>query len=393
MPDEALITDLCSICYENKPKYRCPRCQTKTCSLPCTQKHKQRASCNGVRNPAEYIKRSQLATPIGIDRDYNYLKSVERSIDVANRDSEARGVDVVERAATRSIARARHPESNLSKYLDENRIEIQNAPEGMSRRKANQTRSTKRHQIMWTVEWVDAGGQKQISDSCPASSSIEELYSHKQLEDGNALKRKPGEHAKEAQKRRRKERQAESQLQQEKSDQDASATVTAGADEKIENPSSDIQPNSDSAETELAATEISQNEPKNSDEGLDQQDVADIPLHFYLLRTGTNAKQKVLVPLSRDPTLTSCLKNRTVMEFPTIYVLPYAPDSLPKEYLLEEQYLKLQKSERQELRDAIAKAEKKGVFEHVSRAETAARNAPAMDANSILNVLKRDLTR
>lgn len=131
------------ISYENKPKYRCPRCQTKTCSLPCTQKHKQRASCNGVRNPAEYIKRSQLATPVGIDRDYNYLKSVERSIDVANRDSEARGVDVVERAPTRSIARARHPESNLSKYLDENRIEIQNAPEGMSRRKANQTRSTK----------------------------------------------------------------------------------------------------------------------------------------------------------------------------------------------------------------------------------------------------------
>lgn len=246
---------------------------------------------------------------------------------------------------------------------------------------------------MWTVEWVDAEGQKQISDSCPASSSIEELYSHKQLEDGNALKRKPGEHAKEAQKRRRKERLAESQLQQEKSNQDASATGTAGADEKVEHPSSDVQPNSDPAETELAATEISQTVPKNGDEGPDQQDDADVPQHFYLLRTSTNAKQKVLIPLSREATLTSCLKDRTVMEFPTIYILPYAPDSLPKEYLLEEQYLKLQKSERQELRDAIAKAEKKGVFEHVSRAETAARNAPAMDANSILNVLKRDLTR
>ncbi|PPJ51742.1 hypothetical protein CBER1_08207 [Cercospora berteroae] len=393
MPDEALITDLCSICYENKPKYRCPRCQTKTCSLPCTQKHKQRASCNGVRNPAEYIKRSQLATPVGIDRDYNYLKSVERSIDVANRDSEARGVDVVERAATRSIARARHPESNLSKYLDENRIEIQNAPEGMSRRKANQTRSTKRHQIVWTVEWVDVEGRKQISDSGLANSSIQELYSHKQLENGNALKRKPGEHAKEAQKRRRKERLAESQFQEEKPDQDASATANAGADEKVEDPSSDVQPNSDSAETELAATQISQTEPKNSEKGPDQQDDGDTPRHFYLLRTGTNAKQKVLIPLSRDATLTSCLKDRTVMEFPTIYVLPHDRDSLPKEYLLEEQYLKLQKSERQELRDAIAKAEKKGVFEHVSRAETAARNAPAMDANSILNVLKRDLTR
>ncbi|KAF2216949.1 hypothetical protein CERZMDRAFT_32992 [Cercospora zeae-maydis SCOH1-5] len=372
MPDEALITDLCSICYENKPKYRCPRCHTKTCSLPCTQKHKQRASCNGIRNPAEYLKRSQLATPVGVDRDYNYLKSVERNIDVANRDSEARGVNVVERAATRSLARARHPESILRKYLIENRIELQEAPEGMTRRKANQTRSTKRHQIMWTVEWVDGEGQKQISDSCPASSSIQDLYSHRLLENSNALKRKPGEDARQAQKRRQ-------------------------ADVQVEELSSDAQAppgpiGTDAAEP--AAIETSQTAPQSSGERQGDQDDVEARQHFYLLRTGTNAKEKVLVPLKKDATLTSSLQDRTVMEFPTIYILPYTPDSLPKHYLLEEQYLRRQKSERQELKDAIAKAEEKGVFEHVSRAETAARSsAPTMDANSILNVLKRDLTR
>lgn len=129
--------------YENTPKYRCPRCQTKTCSLPCTQKHKQRAACNGVRDPAEYLKRSQWATPAGIDRDYNYLKGVERSIDVANREREERGVDVVGRAATKSLAQARHPDSALRKYYVENRIDIRQAPNGMSRQKTNQTRYTK----------------------------------------------------------------------------------------------------------------------------------------------------------------------------------------------------------------------------------------------------------
>ncbi|KAM3424605.1 hypothetical protein BST61_g6595 [Cercospora zeina] len=390
MPDEALITDLCSICYENKPKYRCPRCLTKTCSLVCTQKHRQRASCNGIRNPAEYLKRSQLATPVGIDRDYNYLKSVERGIDVANRDSEARGVDVVGRAATRSLARVRHPESILRKYLMEHRIEMHEAPEGMTRRKANQTRSTKRHHIMWTVEWADVEGQKRISDSCSASSSIRELYSHRQLENSNAMKRKPGEDAKQAQKRRRKERQSETRMTEEKS---ADSTFEK-ADVKVEELSSHAQAPTEPGDTvsvEPAATETSQTAPNSSGERQSDQDARQ---NFYLLKTGTNAKEKVLVPLNRESTLTRCLQDRTVMEFPTIYVLPYAPDSLPTDYLLEEQYLKRQKSEQQELKDAIAKAEKKGVFEHVSRAETAARStAPPMDANSILNVLKRDLTR
>jgi hypothetical protein len=62
---------------------------------------------------------------------------------VANREREDRGVDVRRRAATKSLAQARHPDSALRKYLVENRIDVRHAPNGMSRQKANQTRYTK----------------------------------------------------------------------------------------------------------------------------------------------------------------------------------------------------------------------------------------------------------
>ncbi|KAI5363094.1 putative Zinc finger, HIT-type [Septoria linicola] len=395
MPDEALITELCSICYENKPKYRCPRCQTKTCSLPCTQKHKQRAACNGVRNPAEYLKRSQLATPVGIDRDYNYLKSIERSIDVAGRDCEERGVDVVERAATKPLARARHPESALRKYLTENRIDMRGAPTGMSRQRANQTRSTKRHQIMWTVEWIDIDGQRTTSDSCAASSTIRDLYALKLLENSNAMKRKPGEHARDASKRRRKAKHNEAMTETSKGQSSVMTEATADVvpATTLENSQGEL-PLADAAPAPSSDNSLVPEAAKleNGTNEIDAQDDVDPALNFYLLRPETNTKDKVLVPLSRQATLTDCLRDRTVLEFPTIYVLPHEAGSLPAGYTLEAQYLRSHQIEEQEFKEAMSTAAKSGVFEPAARKEAAAKPA-SLDANSILNVLKRDLTR
>lgn len=135
----SLVADSSS--YTQKPKYRCPGCRTQTCSLPCYKRHQQRASCNGKRDPTVFVKRSQLATPAGIDQDYNYLKSVERSIDHAARETSDRGVGV--KTNSKGSERALHPESLLNRYLISNRINIERAPKGMSRQKTNQTRFTK----------------------------------------------------------------------------------------------------------------------------------------------------------------------------------------------------------------------------------------------------------
>ena len=67
-------------------------------------------------------------------------------------------------------------------------------------------------------------------------------------------------------------------------------------------------------------------------------------IHLYLHRPRTPTKHPVLVPLSTSSSLAAALKDRTVLEFPTIYALPYSPqrlsggEALP--FVLEEVFLR-----------------------------------------------------
>ncbi|KAJ4306762.1 hypothetical protein N0V88_000129 [Collariella sp. IMI 366227] len=81
-----VLSTLCSICHTEAPKYRCPGCGARTCSLPCVQKHKARADCNGERNPRAYMPLSRLKTEAGIDHDFNFISSIERARRAAEKD-------------------------------------------------------------------------------------------------------------------------------------------------------------------------------------------------------------------------------------------------------------------------------------------------------------------
>jgi hypothetical protein len=67
----------------------------------------------------------------------------------------------------------------------------------------------------------------------------------------------------------------------------------------------------------------------------------DVYFYLYCPRIATN--RIVLVPLDPNMTLAAALRNRTVLEFPTIYVLPYSRHELSTgahaKYMLEEVYL------------------------------------------------------
>ena len=186
---------LTQISHSQKPKYRCPRCKTQTCSLACYQRHQQRASCSGKRYPAAYVKKSQWATPTGIDHDYNYLKGVERTIDGASTNARQRGIGL-ETRSSKGVARAWNPESALSKYLRRNNITVEHAPIGMSRQRSNQTRTTKSGSIMWTVEFINQTGQHDIHHQCLESASLEDIYYGLQAEKRNAEKRRLNSHGK-----------------------------------------------------------------------------------------------------------------------------------------------------------------------------------------------------
>jgi hypothetical protein len=84
----------CSNSHINVPKYKCPRCFIRTCSLPCTQRHKKWSQCSGVRDPAAYLRRGELATPAAFDRDFNFITGIERRMERAEREAENRGISL-----------------------------------------------------------------------------------------------------------------------------------------------------------------------------------------------------------------------------------------------------------------------------------------------------------
>jgi hypothetical protein len=43
------------MCEEHNAIYTCPRCERKTCSLPCARRHRKEFDCNGIRDRAKYI--------------------------------------------------------------------------------------------------------------------------------------------------------------------------------------------------------------------------------------------------------------------------------------------------------------------------------------------------
>lgn len=101
-----------------------------------------------MRDPATYKKRSDLATASGIDHDYNYLTSLERELDRAERDATSRGVLLEQETSGNAAkihwrAKGLHgPEKGevpLKAALERSRVIVVRAPKGMARSKQNET--------------------------------------------------------------------------------------------------------------------------------------------------------------------------------------------------------------------------------------------------------------
>ncbi|KAK5134092.1 hypothetical protein LTR08_006982 [Meristemomyces frigidus] len=444
MDDHAPLSELCSVCYVEKPKYRCPGCKAQTCSLACYKRHQQRASCSGKRDPSAYLKKSEWATASGLDQDYNYLKGVERNIDHAGQDARDRGIGV-RTAASKNVARGWRADSTLQRYLTGNNITIEHAPTGMSRQRDNQTRPTKSNRIVWTVEWVDASGARYVRHDCAESDTIVSLYdehlSAKQSE-GNkprGSKRKieielmqasrVPKHGKPevvaggaldgVEDRTSRPKQAESNL-----DVGAvSAHVThlgpdaAQSYESSANVVSEdvtwtesVDPGNTPDSTDPVATHRDVNtqehlaHEKTQDDALatrpreeesthkgTSEAVPKAPeLHFYLWKPATSSASKVLYPLRSESTLTECLRNRTVQEYPSVVVLDSPSQSLPKGYMLHEDYIKSITDNERDLRQRAEGGRNDAPALNSGRLENET-ESQVLDTQSILDMLKRDV--
>ncbi|BCR99496.1 uncharacterized protein AKAW2_41179S [Aspergillus luchuensis] len=402
-PDSPL-SDLCSICHLQPPKYRCPRCSTRTCSLPCTRRHKLWSQCSGIRDPAAYLRRSELATESAFDRDFNFITGIERSIERAGRDAENRGIDVAssnvrdleavgldagdvggdgkkggagagagaggkrKRGGDTAGGGGTRAEMEFLRRAEERGVRVVRAPKGMSRNKGNGSRWLGRNQcLVWTVEWILSDGEKRMrncSEMAPVADSFDRVVPLSQEEGGDEQDQKqtgdekPGE-------------TPESKTEQQPQD----ATTTAP------------EPALTTQSTQPTDTPTAQPE---ASEATPTSDVLPLTphrgLYFYLHRPRTATKQPVLVPLSPKTTIAAALRGHTVLEFPTIYVLPDSPDTIRaqegSEYILEDEYLRTHQSPEESSEDT---------GDADDTLPPGAIDLQGVDESKVLEVLQKDL--
>lgn len=120
--------------------------------------------------------------------------------------------------------------------------------------------------------------------------------------------------------------------------------------------------------------------------------------HFYLHRPRSRSKVPVLIPLARSTTLANALRGRTVLEFPTVYVLEKdlaMQDDDDEEvlgYMLEAAYLAENPEERE------GKEEGEGEGEAVERDRDEDKNITTgldalvdVDEGKVLQAMQKDL--
>ncbi|KAJ5782672.1 hypothetical protein N7457_004446 [Penicillium paradoxum] len=391
---EALLSDLCSICHINPPKYRCPRCSTRTCSLPCTRRHKLWSECSGVRDPAAYLKRKELATESAFDRDFNFITGIERSLERADREVENRGIDIASSVQTEDAAsespqhqaaghKRKHPNQGLAKgeagFLrgaEASGVKVVRAPKGMSRNKQNGSRMHPKHKrLAWTIEWITSDGRKTIGDSILDTCSVAEAY--------NRCHPRPKDQEPASEPTKEKEEDIKNVVTPNNDNSTTAAptepaAVTETADQKPHSSSTDGSAATATEEVDTASTETIS--PHRG-------------LYFYLHRPRTTTKKPVLTPLLQSATLNTILRNRTVLEFPTIYALPDAAVTLfaekdNSEYILEEEYLRTTGPE--ETGQSTTASDDDGMTGNTPFAGAAV-NLENIDEKRVLEVLTQDL--
>ncbi|EEH47270.2 uncharacterized protein PADG_03368 [Paracoccidioides brasiliensis Pb18] len=363
------------MCRTNPPKYKCPRCATPTCSLPCSKRHKLWSQCSGVRDPAAYLKRSELATPAAFDKDFNFISGIERYVERAERDAENRGIELVRedgdsnQRCKKRTEPVKKGEVALLRGVENAGVKVVRAPKGMSRGKQNMSYWHKKHKCLsWTVEWIlvdDHQSQKALN-KCLESTAVAVAFSRTSLSKQHGEEMITPSPAK-----KRKLDSYNGPPLPPSTANDTRSSIPNSQDEPSDSqtphlhilspipqdPTPDPNPDpkeSANLETNRAISPANRTDIANTDNTADDHDPNLVSNHppalpqqkqnhyFYLHRPQSRSRVPVLIPLATESvTLSDALRSRVVLEFPTFYVLPWAPKELPEDrFMLEEVYLR-----------------------------------------------------
>uniref|UniRef100_A0A131Y8R1 Putative box c/d snorna protein 1 n=2 Tax=Ixodes ricinus TaxID=34613 RepID=A0A131Y8R1_IXORI len=135
-------------CYQcGKPaKYCCPKCTTRSCSLPCVKEHKRRQECDGIRDKTAFLPLSEF-TDLDLLSDYRFLEESSRVVDNAYREKPVLGIFPQQR----NIPGFLHKFQNEAKRRG---TDLKFLPKCFTKRQENRSCfNFKERCIYWQVAW------------------------------------------------------------------------------------------------------------------------------------------------------------------------------------------------------------------------------------------------
>ena len=140
----AAVTLTCSVCGA-LPRYRCPKCRARTCSLACVHTHKASTPCTGVADVAGFVPLAKFDDG-QLRRDFHFVEDCRRVADNARRN-----LSHMWRINFRALPPPLHA---LREAAKRHGVICQITSEGLSKREANSSRyDRKRDTITWRADF------------------------------------------------------------------------------------------------------------------------------------------------------------------------------------------------------------------------------------------------
>lgn len=146
---------ICEACDVNLAKYKCPRCEVRTCCLSCLNLHKRELKCNGIRDRTKYIPLVKM-TKMDIMNDYYFLEECTRFVEDQKRDNKKRFTAYAKQLPSDLY--------RLRKAANERNISLRFLVQGFTKRHKNTTLLDICNSIIfWHVEWCFWNGKGAIT--------------------------------------------------------------------------------------------------------------------------------------------------------------------------------------------------------------------------------------
>ncbi|KAI9138628.1 hypothetical protein BKA69DRAFT_1017583, partial [Paraphysoderma sedebokerense] len=148
----------CEVCSGENPKYKCPKCSIRTCSLECVKKHKSDIDCDGIRSKTHFVSLSQFDEN-QLMSDFSFLSEITRTADNAIRENAVLPgptTCVSKRRSKRpnNQPRLQYRQSLLAKHARSRNTIVKFMSPGMERHEQNKSYYCNRsREIQWTIEF------------------------------------------------------------------------------------------------------------------------------------------------------------------------------------------------------------------------------------------------